>query len=334
MVSINPLSWTTIGVGFGWLPLHAAMASTGLTSAHRRLLVAIGVLLFALAVGSHRSAVGFSVAVLLITTTHLLWLKIPHRRGLLFGATTSLGGILLLMLEWLPPRVLHALWQTPSRVESATPSGGEFENYYYLRDLLPVVPNAARSLFGFPGWNPSNPLLLTVALPEVVTFGCIGLFGYLLVQTYNSRQKLQMFGAGAVLVIASLVLFAQVASQTDKQYATSDVLVIYPLLIFLSVWWFFHAPEGLSEKLKSSLRSASKIATVLFSLSIFTVAERFVDRQSFGLRYLPEGRDQWWWTWLPVGPNVVVVLAPFFLWRFLSAYLAMLSSDQRALADR
>ena len=49
-------------------------------------------------------------------------------------------------------------------------------------------------------------------------------------------------------------------------------------------------------------------------------AERYVDVQTLGIRYLPEGLDQWWWVWMPVGPNVVVALAIVCLWKFFNTF--------------
>jgi hypothetical protein len=65
---------------------------------------------------------------------------------------------------------------------------------------------------------------------------------------------------------------------------------------------------------------------LIFSLFTFAAAERFVDRTSSGLRLLPEGPDNWWWSWAPFGPNVPLLFAPLFLWLFFTALL-------RAMAD-
>ena len=331
MVSINPLSWATIGIGLGWLPLHAALAPNELGTAHRRTLAAVSVLLFVLAVGSQRSAIGFSVVVLALIAAHLGWLALPSRRSALFKIFGISLGVLLVALELLSPRTPHTLF-----LSSFSPNGSALneaapESFYYLRDLLPVIPSAVRALFGFPSWNPANPLLLTVSFPEIVTLGGVGLLGYLIVRSGCSKQGFQAVGAGVVLSVVALVLFAQVSLQETIGNTVPDSLSVYPLIAFLAGWWFFHAPFERSECLVNSLRTPAVIAVALFAVTSFTVAERFVDRQTFGLRYLPEGLDQWWWTAMPVGPNVILILASMFLWRFLSAYTTALVSSENGL---
>lgn len=80
-------------------------------------------------------------------------------------------------------------------------------------------------------------------------------------------------------------------------------------------------PQNLAETVGRYLKSAAVFAVVAFSLTTFTVTERFVDRQTFGFRWLPEAPDQWWWSWVPFGPNVVVILAPVCLWFFYRNFL-------------
>lgn len=331
LVSVNPLSWTTIGIGLGWLPLHAAIARNDLGILHRRILVAVGVLLFVLAVGSQRSALGFSIVVLALVTAHIGWLAFPNRRSALSKVLVVPLGALFVALEFVSPRIAYSLFLSSFDSSGTASYEAALSSFDYLRDLLPVVPSAVRSLFGFPAWNPVNPLLLTVSLPEIVMFGGVGLLGYLVVRSTDLKPGFQAGGAGFVLFVAALVLFAQVSSQEKVDYSMTDTLAVYPLIVFLAGWWFFLAPNEQSESLVNSLHSFAVIATALFAITSFTVAERFVDRQSFGLRYLPEGMDQWWWTGMPVGPNVVVVLAPICLWRFLSAYIPIVKGSRNSL---
>jgi hypothetical protein len=73
------------------------------------------------------------------------------------------------------------------------------------------------------------------------------------------------------------------------------------------------------------LRLSSAVAVAAFAIASFAITERFVDWQTYGVRYLPESRDQWWWSWLPVSPNIVVFLAPLFLWFSLRSITELLS---------
>jgi uncharacterized membrane protein YGL010W len=284
-----------------------------------------------LAVGSQRSAFGFSIIVLSLVTAHLGWLVFPNRRPALFKVLVMPLGTLFVALEFVSPRIAYSLFLSSFDSSGTASNEAALSSFDYLRDLLPVIPSAVRSLFGFPAWNPMNPLLLTVTLPEIVMFGGVGFLGYLVVRSTDPKLGFQVGGAGVVLSVAALVLFAQLSSQETVDYSMTDTLAVYPLFVFLAGWWFFLAPNEQSESLANSLHSFAVVVTVLFAIASFTVAERFVDRQSFGLRYLPEGMDQWWWTSMPVGPNVVVVLAVIFLWRFLSAYIPTVKGSRNSL---
>jgi hypothetical protein len=68
-------------------------------------------------------------------------------------------------------------------------------------------------------------------------------------------------------------------------------------------------------------------SVVSFGFVSFAVAERYVDRQTFGVRWIPEGPDQWWWGGMPIGPNSVVfagiLLMSAAMWKlnqFTTAY--------------
>jgi len=119
----------------------------------------------------------------------------------------------------------------------------------------------------------------------------------------------------------------QVAVVDNRDQFGVEPRYSYPLLLFLAGWWFLLGPTNLHERLLRYFQPLMAVNVALFALTMFTVAERFVDKQTFGLRYLPEGPDQWWWSGLPVGPNVVLILAPICLWKFFSGLKMLVEQD-------
>lgn len=161
-----------------------------------------------------------------------------------------------------------------------------------------------------------------ILLPEIVYITGLLLLGWLVAHSINLQERLQIIGALVTAATISLVIMAQVALVDNRDALGVEPRYSYPLLIFLVGWWFLLGPENLADRITKFLRPAAVVAIVMFAVGMFTVAERFVDVQTYGLRLLPEGPEQWWWSWMPVGPNVVLVVAVFSLWMFFRRLLA------------
>lgn len=319
LTSASPITWMTIGVGVGWLPLHAAFAPSGLERSKRKRLAACGALLVIAGLASDRNSLPQFVTVLTLLSCHLAWLHFPLRRASLLQLLSVAGVTFVISMEWLSSRVTRRLLIPKIDGQTASVLGSTNGSFGFMKDLFPAVPKVADLMVSFPGWDVSDPRLLTVSLPEIVGFGSIALLGVFFVRTANRDEPLQAGGVLAILIVLSLLFYA---TASIRDTAIADPTIAYPLVVFLIGWWLLLAPNQRLVELEASRKSAAIIATCLFALTVFTTAERFVDRQSFGLRYLPEGRDQWWWSWMPISPNVVLILTPLLLWMFFSSNLS------------
>jgi len=67
------------------------------------------------------------------------------------------------------------------------------------------------------------------------------------------------------------------------------------------------------------------------ALSLYAVVERYSAGSSAGLRVIPVRFDEWWWDFLPIGPNGVVVLGSVSWVVFLVYAFRFL--DQRKLQE-
>jgi len=316
--SINPSSWTAAGVGVGWLSMHAAGVSPQLSRSTRWGLVCVGALAALMAAGSRYDAYAFLAFSASLTCLHVLWLRLPsyRRRSLMVG----LGGSVLLLglLEGFTPispldyaRLLYTF------------NDGQPDNItFFSNNLLEGLPNSLLALG-------TVPTMAQVVLPSMVYISAISVLSFFLIRTFKSQNKLQLSGFFLTAVMIAVTIAAQVATNDSRDQGMIEPRYSYPLLIFIAGWWYLNGPEDLYSQVSRYLRPAAVVITISFFLTMFTVAERFIDRQTFGLRYLPEGPDQWWWTWLPVGPNALVVLATCCLWMSLRHLISFQGESAR-----
>lgn len=318
--SINPSSWTSFGVGVGWIALHAALAEHVSSNARRAALASVASVAWVMAIGSRSDAAGFVALSATLAVLHVGYVRMPAHRKTLAGAV-----VVFPLIGW----AILERFSTMSPLENIrrlyTFSDGQRDNVsFFSENILQGLPNTLRAL----GTVPSKSAIL---LPDVVMVIGIVSLGFFVIRTYHRAARAQVVGAVAIVSAIVLVTMAQIALVDSRDSGGLEPRYTYPLLLVLVGWWYLCSPVNLLERVERYLRPAVLGAVVVFALTMFTVAERFVDRQSYGVRYLPEGPDQWWWSWLPVGPNVVVILAPIFLWRFFTEMRTFIEHDDSEL---
>jgi hypothetical protein len=308
--SINPSGWTAFGTGVSWLALHAALGSETCHRRQKLLLAVASALAGFMAIGSRWDGVFFLALAATLVVGHLSWLRFVHQRRTVALVWLCVPLVSLYLLErfavlspWEHLRVLFTF------------SEGQPDNIAFLSyQLLQGLPNALGAFGSVPSMTP-------IEIPQIVYVLSLGVLAFLMIQTFNRSAKLQALGVAVVVVVISAVIAVQVAMTDSRDVGAIEPRYSYPLLIFGVGWWFLLGPQNLAETVVRYLKSAAVFAVVAFSLTTFTVTERFVDRQTFGFRWLPEAPDQWWWSWVPFGPNVVVILAPVCLWFFYRNFL-------------
>jgi hypothetical protein len=313
--SINPSSWTSFGLGVGWLACHAALTSDVVNRWRRVSLCGVATFASLMVVGSRWDGIPFLVLATYLISLHVAWTRFPlhHIRVVAIGLAAPVA-LVGLLTRFAPPR----LGLDVSSLFSF--SSGQRDNVVFLSDnLLQGIPNALKALG-------TVPTMSAFELPEIVFIAAIALLGVFISQTFNRNMKLQMYGALVVAATIGLVIAAQIAYIDDRDAGGVEPRYVYPLLLLGVGWWYLSGPDNLAARVDRYLKPASIVTTTLFALVGYATAERFVDRKTSGLRYLPEGPDQWWWTWAPFGPNLVVVFAPLCLWFFYRTVL-------RALGD-
>lgn len=318
--SINPSSWTAVGVGTGWLGIHAALSPLAVTSKQRVRLILSGLFLLTMAVGSRWDALPFIALIAWLVLIHLLVLYYPAASRILTGVSVGAAVVLLSLLEAFsqirPLFFIDKLFSFPE----GEPDNIAFFTHYALEGL----PNALFSLG-------SVPTMSRVIIPKVVFIAGVSILGIFVMISINRKNRAQLTGAVALIVALTVVIMAQVAAIDNRDPFGLEPRYSYPLLIVLVGWWFLLAPLDNADRVSRYMRFAIIVNVFMFAVTFFTVAEFFVDRQTFGLRILPEAPDQWWWPWLPTGPNVVLIVAVYSQWKFLSSLCGSLTRSNLAV---
>ena len=308
LASINPSSWAVVGVGVGWLALHAALAPGEQSKGQRIALACACLLAWIMAIGSRWDAAGFVALTAVMTGLQLAWVRFSKYRKLLPFGTLVLGLALCAVVE------SYTFIDPFSRFGKLfVYKAGDPDNIaFFTQNFLNGLPNAVKTF----GEVAAHPVLM---LPGYVFPLAVILLGLYMVQTFNRANPFQISGFIVIGAAISFLFMAWHSSNVERDATELSSRYSLPLLVFAVGWWYLLGPTDLAARVSSHLRMTSIIATVLFALTVFTYAERYVDVQTLGLRYLPEGLDQWWWVWMPVGPNVLVVLATVCLWRFFNS---------------
>lgn len=317
--SINPESWNALGTGTGWLATHAAFTSKSLPKRQRTALATAGMVAVAMAVGSSWDSIPMLLFISVLVGIQIVSTnRASSRLRMFFQCQFLIGaGALLAELSSAPSPLgtltsfLRNLWDEPNSFTLLTVSS--LQKLPSVLDALGTVPTM-------------NPLIL----PELVYISGILIFGLVMFKGFNPQSTWQKIGLTTVAVFLTFLLVRQDMVFDFRAMLTIDALHTFPLLLFVVSWWLLMGPSDLFERVSTSLKLIIGLATATFLFAQFTVVERFADHQTYGIRMIPDGPDNWWWPWMPVGPTISVVLATCFFWRFLQSAKSSLAATNDA----
>lgn len=304
--SINPSSWSVLGVGTGWLPIHAALGSHNLKNSRRMVLFGGGMVVSLMAVVSRWDALPYLAVMFALVSVHSALTRFPgHKFAIASTAVISPLALWAALERFTPLSPVYHLKRL------TTFSAGQPDNVMFIStNLLQSFVATLRGLG-------TIPAMAQVNIPGIVMVASFASLGIFLAVTFNRRQVLQMGGLVAGVLAVGLASAAQIAGNDFRDVGNLEPRYGLPLSTAIIGWWYLMGPEDLLARVGPYLKFGRLVSILSFSLVVFTVAERFVDKQTYTLRLLPEGPDQWWWSWMPVGPNVPMIIAPVFFWFFI-----------------
>jgi len=316
--SINPSNFASFGVGFGWIPLHAALARRHLDRWRPVALVTLSSIFVVLAVGSRWDAAPFSALVIALAIFHALWSQKGRQRRIVVG----IAGLMFLPVLWVTETFtpIHA---KPSRFIQLLLNGNNHEvegAVFVSHYMLHAIPNMLASLH-------TLPLTSGITLPSLVQVINVGVIFYSILRTRAISGMSQFVGSGILVSSAGLAIMAQVTLIDDRDLFGVEPRYVFPLLIAATGWWYITSNRLESSRIHNIVTSARFAIIISFVLVAYSVAERYADRQTYGVRLIPEGIDNWWWSFMPVGPNTVLILASIAFAAFVANCVQLIRGE-------
>ena len=321
--SISPSSWSILGVGFSWLSLHAAFCPDIVDTRQKRLLIWLGIALIVLAVGSQWNSIAHLVVTSSFVAIHLVRMYFrPQTKKLFPGVILAFVGVTTIVEVLTPSSPMDALRSYIDFVRSQSNGITPF-----VVSVLQKLPNVTEPLG-------SIPTTSIVDLPELAYVFGLTVLGVVVTQSYERNSSWQKWGSSVLLLLLSFALVREEMFYDYRAYYSINTEVFYPLFVFGLGWWFLTGPMDLLSRLSRTINPIILTVSAVFCLVQFTAAERFVDRQTYGLRLIPDSPDAWWWSWMPVGPTVVVLVATYCFYRFLSELSKAVLCERTEMLNR
>jgi hypothetical protein len=167
-----------------------------------------------------------------------------------------------------------------------------------------------------------------IYIPQLVSILGVAVLVVVIGLSFNTKSRSQSAGVAATVVLSTLVALAWQAQVDDRDPFNPETRYVLPLTIFAVGWFYAFGPVDLAQSVRKHLRWMAVVVTFTFGLTVLAIAERNVDFQTWGVRLIPEGPDQWWWSWMPVGPNIVVLVAVLSMWQFLRRFPALIAGPR------
>jgi len=318
--SINPSSWSVLGVGVAWMAGHAAATQTAMSARQRATLMLLCLAGVVMAAGSRWDAAAFVAFTGVLVAVEQLWSRFPHRKLLLLGGASALT---LAAVAIIGRFTFFSPVAEFRRLVEYQP--GEPDNLaFFSHHLLQSIPRALSALG-------SVSSMTGIYIPQLVSILGVAVLVVLIGESFNTKSRPQIAGVAATVVLSTLVALAWQAQVDDRDPFNPETRYVLPLTVFAVGWFYAFGPVDLAQRVQKHLRWMAVVVTFAFGLTVLAIAERNVDFQTWGVRLIPEGPDQWWWSWMPIGPNVVVFVAVLSMWQFLRRFPALIAGPRTPL---
>jgi hypothetical protein len=272
--------------------------------------------------GSRWDSIPFSGFMVVLVVSQALIFRLPRQKAVVTAVIFTIPVVSLYLLQRFSP--LSPVDRLRQLVEF---SEGQPDNVSFLTTNLIQGGLASLRALG------SVPTATQVDIPGIVLILTVASLGALMLRTHNHHQKSQTLGCVSGLIVVGLVTAIHIEVLDSRDVGPIEPRYVLPLTSALVGWWFLHGPDDLFDRIGNLLRGASIVSTASFALMTFSISERFVDRQTYTLRLLPEGPDQWWWSWMPLSPNVPMLFAPIFFWFFVRGVTNGLMFNGRSMGS-
>jgi hypothetical protein len=298
--SVNPRAWSLAGIGMAWPIIGGLLEELARnTRDQRRIAAQVTALVasFSLAAMSRWDS---AVMWAFVATWGIILQLRPRALSVRMKSYFAISAVLLMSIPFWPAGFRLAIGLSAADVGYRIEGDEIPVLVHWLLHALPKVTEVlGEGEITYPG----------LRMPDLVSVVGITVVGGLLWWAWTGRRMLVTLFAVATVVFTGLILFAhsKLADDLDPFDIIAQYVVMYvPAVVGLLL------SSGTQFGRRPIPQRIVKLATwpliLTHALALFTLVERFVDRQYFGLRLIPRGPATWWWEWMPVGPNVWVAI--------------------------
>jgi hypothetical protein len=313
--SVNPQSWSILGVGFSWLFIDAAIFNAPNSRKQIFLLIVAGVLI-GLAWISRRDSQLYVVYTSCLVTLIRLSHRLRRRSKFVIAGVPIFGLGLGIGLAIANPLGIVNHAESLFRYERTQPDNTVFISHYIIDGISKWL-EAFRTV---PTFSSVHVHSLASVISQAVAIAVV-------LVSIVSRSHRSRIALSATYLFSVIILMAHSSQTDDRGPFGPSVHYVYSLVLF-GIGLGFLVSNSNIELFFARWGCVIAVASVVsFGFVSFAVAERYVDRQTFGVRWIPEGPDQWWWGGMPIGPNSVVfagiLLMSAAMWKlnqFTTAY--------------
>lgn len=321
--SVNPSSWSVVGVATAWLALLGWFESRGARKVGLGIVFAIGVLL---AAGSRSDAAVYValgvavVGVLTITRSRRWWLDAILPAVALVGCAVSVlsTNMLTSAANGFGPGAVVSPGDLA--VEDA-PSLNVIALLAFNLLNVPSLWAGALGTWGL-GW-------FDVDLPFVVSYASIACFvgvGFTGLRSMNVRKALALAGIGLSLIVLPVYVLTRGGAFVGVEVQPRYLL---PLIVLLAGLLVIQVGARGVDLSRGQLILVLGSLSVAHFVSLHTTIRRYVtgvDEPGFSL----DAGIEWWWSSVP-SPNVVVIVASL---AYVGAVILLGSSANALARDR
>lgn len=298
--SANPRAWSLAGIGMAWPIIGGLMEELAHSTRNHKRIAAQVIALIASFLLAAMSRWDSAVMWVFVATWGIILQVRPRALSLRVKSYFVVAAVFLMSVPLWPARFRQSVGLSGAGVEYRI---SENEVPALVHWLLHAIPKAAEVL------GEGEITYPALRMPDLVSVIGITVVGGLLWWAWVGRRLLVTLFAIVTVIFTGLILFAH--SKTIDNLDPFDIIAQYVVMyvpaavgLLLSSGTQF----GRCEIPQSVVKLVTWPLALAHALSLFTLVERFADRQYFGLRFIPEGPVAWWWKWMPFGPNAWVAI--------------------------
>jgi len=306
ITSINPSGWGITALNGSWILTLAFLGVVQTQNYRNRSLSARLSMLAALAMSffmalQARSDVRllFIAVIVVIATTETLSYFHTLRSVRALSVALGVAALTVFVLGWRfgTEGILGYKLDLASRFARA----GGISGWQWLSNWLTHFPAVFLDAYGASGLGENDVRIpAVVGVSSLIVLG--GTFAF-------ASQEISWKQLSSVAILAvSLVAMLWFASIEMDLYNVPGryVMPLFPAII--GTYIYYSRTQTHFFDVIRLRRIAIVILGVNNALGLYAVVERYSAGSSAGLRVIPVRFDEWWWDFLPIGPNAVVIL--------------------------